>query len=145
MGLVLALFALAWIRIATLLFALFFGAATPPLAELFEALFLTRTGAAFLAVGTAAGALLAFAAFAVSAISVPMIVDRRVDVLTAVAASLAAVRASFPAMMLWAWLIAALVAAGVATLLAGIVVAFPLIGHATWHCYRGVAEDPAAG
>lgn len=138
MGLVLLLFALLWVRIATLLFALFFGSATPPLETLFESLFLSVQGAAFLAVGTATGAVLAFAAYAISAVSVPLIVDREVDAMTATIASLAAVRDNLVPMVLWAWLIAVFTAVGIATLFLGLILFFPLIGHATWHCYRDV-------
>lgn len=136
MGLALALFALLWIRIATLLFALFFGSSTPPLEELFVSLFLTLQGSVFLAVGTAVGALLAFGAYAVSAVSIPLIVDRGADTMTAIIASLGTVRRNLLPMLLWGWLIALFTAFGVATLFVGLVVAFPLIGHATWHCYR---------
>ena len=138
MGLVLLLFALLWIRIATLLFALFFGFSTPPLDGLFESLFLSMQGAAFLAVGTATGAVLAFAAYAISAVSIPLIVDREVDAMTATIASLASVRDNFVPMMLWAWLIAIFTAVGIATLFLGLILFFPLIGHASWHCYRDV-------
>ena len=138
MSLVLLLFALAWIRIATLLFALFFGASTPPLASLFESLFLSMQGAVFLAVGTAVGAVLAFAAYAISAVSIPLIVDRDVDAMTATIASLASVRDNFVPMMLWGWLIAVFTAVGIATLFLGLVLFFPLLGHASWHCYRDV-------
>lgn len=62
MGLVLVLFAMLWIRIATLMFALFFGSDMPPLLDLFSSLFLTVNGVVFLTVGTATGAVLAFAA-----------------------------------------------------------------------------------
>ncbi len=147
MGMVLLLFALLWIRIATLLFALFFGSSTPPLDDLFESLFLSVQGAAFLAVGTATGAVLAFAAYAISAVSIPLIMDREVDAMTATLASLASVRDHFVPMMLWAWLIAICTAIGIATLFLGLILFFPLLGHATWHCYRdvlGVADGEPA-
>lgn len=138
MGLMLVLFALLWIRIATLLFALFFGSETPPLAELFGSLFLTVQGVTFLTVGTAMGGVLAFAAYSISVVSIPMIVDREVDVMTATIASLTAVRTNFAAMLLWGWIVALLAALGIAALYFGMIVIFPLLGHATWHCYRDV-------
>ncbi|MEX2454910.1 MAG: DUF2189 domain-containing protein, partial [Rhodospirillaceae bacterium] len=122
--------------IATLLFALFFGAGMPPLGELFGSLFLTIQGVVFLSVGTALGAILAFAAYSISAVSIPMILDREADVMTATIASLTAIRSNFVPMLLWGWVIAMLTAVGIATLFAGLVVIFPLLGHATWHCYR---------
>lgn len=143
-GLVLVLFALLWIRIATLMFALFFGSSTPPLAEIFSSLFFTLQGGVFLAAGTAVGAVLSFGAYAISAVSIPFILDRDVGTLTAVIASLSAVRDNFAPMLLWGWLIALFTAAGMATLLVGLVVVFPLIGHATWHCYRDVIRTSVA-
>ena len=142
MGMVLLLLALVWMRIATLLFALFFGSATPPLATLFESLFLSMQGVTFLAVGTAFGAVLAFAAYAISVVSIPLLVDREVDAMTATIASLVSVRDNFVPMMLWAWLIAIFTAVGIATLLLGLILFFPLLGHASWHCYHDVLGSP---
>jgi acyl-CoA synthetase (AMP-forming)/AMP-acid ligase II len=45
-------------------------------------------------------------------------------------------------MALWATLIAVMIAAGFATMLVGLIVAFPLIGHATWHAYQGIYGAP---
>jgi uncharacterized membrane protein len=47
-------------------------------------------------------------------------------------------------MLLWAWLIAVMIAVALATLLIGLVVVFPLIGHATWHAYRTVVAGEAS-
>lgn len=76
---VLLLLALVWMRIATLFFALCFGSATPPLAILFESLFLSMQGVTFLAVGTAIGTVPAFVAYAISVVSVPPLVNREAD------------------------------------------------------------------
>ena len=141
MGLMLMLFALLWVRIATLMFALFFGSSMPPLLDIFGSLFLTVQGVVFLTVGTATGALLAFAAYSISVVSIPMIVDRNVDVMTATIASLIAIRDNFLPMVLWGWLVAMMTAVAIALGFAGLIVIFPLIGHASWHCYRG---DPKA-
>lgn len=141
MGLMLMLFALLWIRIATLMFALFFGSSMPPLVDIFGSLFLTMQGVIFLSVGTATGALLALAAYSISVVSIPMIVDRNVDVMTATIASLIAMRDNFVPMLLWGWLVAMLTAIAIGLGFIGLIVIFPLIGHATWHCYRDVLGD----
>ena len=86
--------------------------------------------------GTAVGAIFASVAFGISAIAVPMLLDRKVDVITTVSASVRAVNLNRPAMILWAVLIAGLIAMGFAALFAGLAIAFPLIGYATWHAYR---------
>jgi uncharacterized membrane protein len=141
-GLLLMLFMLVWARIATLLFALFFGTMDyPPLEEWVSVLIFSAEGLAFLLVGTATGGLLAVVAFAVSAVSVPLLMVRDVDAVTAVLTSIRAVKANPLPMLLWAWLIALLTAFGIATLYLGLIVTFPLVGHATWHAFRAVIQD----
>ncbi|MGC2600152.1 MAG: hypothetical protein WA384_02225, partial [Rhodomicrobium sp.] len=83
---------------------------------------------------------LAAITYAVSVISVPMILDRKIDAISAAAASVRAVRLNLPAMALWAALIAGLSALGLVTLFVGLAIAFPLIGHATWHAYRDLTH-----
>jgi len=61
---------------------------------------------------------------------------RDVDVITAIRTSIKAVTVNPPAMLLWAALIAASVAVGIVTFCIGLVVVFPLVGHATWHAFR---------
>ncbi|MFN0043584.1 MAG: DUF2189 domain-containing protein [Alphaproteobacteria bacterium] len=138
MGVVLMLFLLLWIRIATLLFALFFSRDTPSLARLVEQIFLSANGLPFLALGTAFGAALAAAVFAISAISVPMLLDRPVNIFTAIATSITAVRHNLRAMAVWAALIALFTAVGLVTFYIGLVVMLPLIAHASWHAYRDI-------
>ncbi len=134
---VLLVFYLVWIRVAVLLVALFLGTAgLPPARELLPLLLLTPHGLALLVVGTAVGAVFAAAVFAATAISLPMLMERRIDAFTAMALSARAVLISPQAMALWAALIAGFIVLGIATLGVGLVLAFPLIGHATWHAYR---------
>ena len=67
-----------------------------------------------------------------------MLLVHRTDAVTAARASVAAIVKNPKPMTLWATLIAALMAGGFATLLVGLVVVFPLIGHATWHAYEDI-------
>mgnify|MGYP000861756294 CR=1 FL=1 len=128
-----------WVRIAFLLLMLFLGTnALPPARDFVQTLLFTPHGLGLLITGTAVGALLAAAVFAISAISIPMLVDRDVDAFTAMGASIEAVVKNPRPMLLWAALIAGFMALGLATLGAGLVFAFPLIGHATWHAYTDV-------
>ena len=140
MGLLLMLINLAWVRIATLLFALFFSEAPPSLERLVQFLLFSPASLAFLIVGTAIGAGLAALTFTLSAISIPMLLDRDVGLFTAVATSVVAVRANLAPMLLWAALVVIFTVLGLATLTLGLVVAMPLIGHATWHAYRDMVE-----
>lgn len=138
-GVMLALIYLAWIRIATLLFAIFFGVqAIPPFEQFFPALILEPRGLALLVTGTVIGGILALVTYAATVVSIPMLLDRDVDAVTAVLTSIQAVRANPAPMLLWAWLILVLTAFGIASLFIGLIVTFPLVGHATWHAYRDV-------
>ncbi|MEM1138779.1 MAG: DUF2189 domain-containing protein [Pseudomonadota bacterium] len=135
---------LVWLRIAMLLYALFAHGQYQPLGD-FTTFALTQpAGIAMLVVGTAIGAVIALAIFSISALSFPMMMHRDVDAFTAIATSIKSVTAHWQTMLLWAWLIAVIVAAGIATAFIGLALAFPLLGHATWHAYRDmVPEVPA--
>jgi uncharacterized membrane protein len=136
MGFVLGFFFLAWMRIAQLLFAFFFSDAPPTLEGFLSAVVFSRANIGFLAIGTAIGAALAALVFAISAVSVPMLLDRGTNVPTAIATSFAAVRVNPRAMLVWAGIIVLFVGAGMLTAFIGLIVALPLLAHATWHAYR---------
>ncbi len=138
MGVVLMLVFLVWALLAAILFALFYGHNPPPLDRFAEEILFSMRGAAFLAVGTAVGAIIATGIFFISAFSFPMLIDRPVDVFTAMAVSIRAVRANWRVMFGWAALIVVLTAVGVLTLFLGLAVVMPLLGYATWHAYRDV-------
>ncbi len=87
------------------------------------------------------GGILAAAVFCLSVVTVPMIVDRHVDAGTAMRMSLRVALRDLPAMLVWAVLIVALVAVGFSTSLLGMIVIFPLLGHAAWYAYRDLVEQ----
>jgi len=142
MGFILLFIFSAWLRIAFLLFAVFFGSEVLPPAERFipELLF-TPHGLGLLIFGTAFGAALALLAYTVSVVSVPLLMEHRVDVFTAISVSIRAVLKNPNPMLLWAILIAAIMACGIATGFLGLIVAFPLVGHSTWHAYRELVHS----
>ena len=82
------------------------------------------------------GALFAALVFSLSVVALPMMQDRRLDIVTAMLTSLKAVRKNPHAMLVWAALIVGLAAIGFATFLLGLVIIFPVLGFATWHAYR---------
>lgn len=143
MGALLLVAYLAWVRIAFLLVMLFIGIGEdlPPLSAFFTELFFTWDGIGLLATGTAIGGIIAFVIFAVSAVSIPMLMDRDIDAITAMITSVAAVRANLGPMLLWGWLILLLIACGVATGFLGLILTFPLVGMATWHAYKSLIGE----
>ncbi len=142
MGALLLVIHLFWVRIAGLIFMLFFGINfAPSLVELPFAMLQSPQLFPFLVVGTGFGFALAAVTFAVSAVSFPMLVDREdVSFLEAVTVSIQAVMENWRAMALWAGLIVVFTGLALAPLFLGLVVALPLIGHATWHAYKDLVE-----
>lgn len=138
MGLILMLLHLAWVRIATLLFALFFHDANPPLDRLVDALLFSPVSLPFLVVGTLIGGVLATIAFAIGVVSIPMLLDRDVSVFTAIQTSWRVVSDNPGPMALWAALIVVFTTFGIVTLYVGLAIAVPLISYASWHAYRDV-------
>ncbi|MEM8986885.1 MAG: DUF2189 domain-containing protein [Pseudomonadota bacterium] len=134
---------LFWARVAMLLYALFVSGAYMPLSDFTAFALTTPAGLSLLAVGTVIGGAIALAIFSVSALSIPMLMDRQTDAFTAIATSIRAVKEKPGPMLLWAWIIAVLIAAGFATLFVGLAVVFPLIGHATWRAYKDIIEPTA--
>ena len=121
-----------WLMIAHAIFAIFQAdSGTDSLAFL-----LTSTGLAMLAFGSAVGALLALGFYAVTVVSLPMLVDRDVEFMTAIIASLASVRDNGAVLLGWAVLIAAALFLAMLPAFLGLLVVLPVLGHATWHLYR---------
>jgi uncharacterized membrane protein len=141
-ALVLAVILLVWARASLVVFALFFTTDMPDLHG-FLGQVLSFKNAEFLLAYFCVGGFFAVLVFAISVVSVPMMLDRNTDGVVAALTSLRAFAANVPVMIAWGLLIVLLTAAGFATWFAGLVVAIPVIGHATWHAYRDLVA-PAA-
>ncbi|MDX3808462.1 DUF2189 domain-containing protein [Bosea thiooxidans] len=138
-GAILCLLMLVWMRAAVIIYALFFGLRPfPGLHDVATMLLTTPTGWAMLLVGTAAGGLFAAFSFAISSFSVPMLLDERVDAFTAMGTSISLVWNNLPVMLAWGAIVLGLFLVAVTTGLLGLIIVFPLLGHATWHSYRAI-------
>jgi uncharacterized membrane protein len=126
-----------WLGAAQAIFAMTLGSLPPmgPL-EFFGTVLGTTSGLTMLAVGVTVGAVFAGVAFALSVMSLPLLIDRKVGVGTALATSIRAVRANPKAMAQWAALVVAGLILGALPLFLGLIVVLPVLGHATWHLYR---------
>ena len=91
---------------------------------------------AFLLWSNGFGFLLALIALTISIVAFPMILDRDCGAASAVATSVRATVANPVPVAIWGLMVAALLAVGMATLMVGLVVIVPVLGHATWHFYR---------
>ena len=138
-GMAFACFFLLWIWLAQLVFDHSF----PPATEMdpqrvLNAILFTVDGLTFLTLLLVLGAVMATLAFAAGAFAIPMLLDRKVDIIEAMATSITAVILNLPAMIVWAAILVVLTAAGMALFYVGLVVTLPLAGYATWHAYRAV-------
>lgn len=140
-GLELVIVAIFWERLSAILFALLYAGAVPNLEAFYREVFLSGNYWQLAVVYVAIGGVLAIAVFVLSAISIPMLLDRDVDIYTAMATSLVAVGRNIPAMAVWAILIVVLTAIGFATFMLAMIPIFPVLGHATWHAYRDLTQS----
>jgi uncharacterized membrane protein len=138
-SLVLIVVFLVWARASLVTFALFYTSEMPTL-EGFLRQVLSLQNAEFLVVYFGVGLIFATLVFALSVVSIPLMLDRNLDSVTSMIASFLALVRNVPAMIVWAALIVLLTAAGFAILYAGLIFTVPILGHATWHAYRELVE-----
>jgi uncharacterized membrane protein len=134
-GFVLLILELLWGRATLVIFALTFDG-MPDLRSSFAAL-LDPANIGFTLGWLAVGAVFAGLIYAVSVVSMPMILDRPVDAITAGITSMRLVLTHTRVMLLWGALITALVVVAMLPGFAGLLVIGPVLGHASWHAYRG--------
>ena len=133
-ALVLLVIFLVWSRAAVIVTAVMFPTdGNPTTAELVS----------FLAFGSGVGAIFAAVTFSASAFSLPMIMHRDVDSVTAIVTSVNAVLRNKGAMFVWLVLIILALAIGVVTAFVGLIVMIPVIGYATWHAYEETIDASA--
>lgn len=97
----------------------------------------------FFAIGSGVGSFFLALTFMLSAFSLPMFMDKKVDVITAVLTSISAVLHNKKALLVWAVLIFIALLVSLMTFLVGFVVVLPMLGHATWHAYKSTIDASA--
>ncbi|MFT4173770.1 MAG: DUF2189 domain-containing protein [Rhodocyclaceae bacterium] len=141
-ALVLTIIFLVWARASLIMFALFYTSGMPNLTGFINQV-LSLDNLDFLMVYFGVGMIFALLVFAVSVVSIPMMLDRNQDAITAMLASIAALTRNPGACLLWALIIALATSVGFITFHLGLIPLIPLIGHATWHAYMDLIEAPA--
>jgi len=142
MAAVIVVFFLFWNFLAHMIFALFLGTATLTNISSSLAVFASVQGLTMLAVGSSVGAVFATLLFSLTVVSLPMLLEREVDFVTAMLTSVGVVTESPVVMLGWGALIAVLLFFGMATGFLGLFVVLPILGHATWHLYRRAITWP---
>jgi uncharacterized membrane protein len=87
------------------------------------------------------GGALAFLLFSMTVVSLPLLLEKEVDFVTAILLSLKTVAANFGVMVIWAGIIAVLTVAALVPAFLGLLIVLPVLGHATWHLYRRSLYD----
>ena len=138
-GFVLLVLEMLWGRVTLVLFAVSFDG-MPDFKGSLIAL-LSPDNLPFIAAWAAVGALFAGLIFSLSVVSIPMILHRQTDAITAALTSLRLVLTQTSVMVAWGLLITLLVGLALLPWFAGLLVAGPVIGHASWHAYREAVMD----
>jgi uncharacterized membrane protein len=134
---------IVWARVSVVLFALF---ATHDYVDV-SGMLMKITSASnlpFLMVWSGVGFVFASLVFAISVVSMPMMLDRDADTIEAIAASAIALWHNPAAMLTWALLITLLIGASLVFFLPALAITAPLVGHTTWKVYKAVVP-PAPG
>lgn len=140
MGVVILFLALSWLVLARVTFALILsGDAMTNIFTTREAIF-TLEGIVMLAIVTVLGAAFALLVFAITVVSMPLLLDREIDIVTATITSVQAVIENVRPMMMWAAIVVAMLVVAMLPAFLGLLIALPVLGHGTWHLYRAVVE-----
>ncbi len=133
-----------WTLVAYLIFVLTLGPEPPDaLGAFLSDIFTTAAGWTMLVIGCAVGFVFAAVTLAMTIVSIPLLIDRHVGVPVAVATSLEVCRKNPAAAAIWGLIVAVALVVATIPLFLGLIVVFPILGHATWHLYRR-AVTPAA-
>ena len=148
--LVLMVLELLWGRASLVVFAVFFNTGMPSTAGVVEAIF-NPENIEFVAVYLFVGGIFATLVYAISVVSIPMILDRDTDAISAGITSMRVFLGELAVMLLWGLVLSVMVVTSFLLPWAlGLIVVGPWLGHASWHAYRGTGEwdrpaDPASG
>ena len=133
-----------WIYQARLLLALFLQwQSFSSLDNFIDVITTTQNGILFISIGTLVGAVLATVLFSLTVISMPLLLDKEIDFISAMIISVKAVHTNPFVMLSWGAAIAILVFFALAPAFVGIIFVLPILGHVTWHLYQRVIDDSA--
>jgi len=137
LGFYLVMLLLIWLMVAQSLYTQTLGPEAPTSFTAFAAdVFTTGAGWAMIVIGTLIGFLFALVALAISVVSFPLLLDKKVGLPVAVVTSVRVLRHNPGVILAWGFIVAAMLVIGAIPMLLGLIVVMPVLGHATWHLYR---------
>lgn len=134
---ILTFFLIVWVRVSVVLFALFATHNYPDLTDMIRKI-VSMDNIAFMVVWTAVGFVFASLVFAISVVSMPMMLDRGSDTMEAIATSAVTLWKNPGAMLFWALSMTVLIGVGLVVFLPLLAVTAPLVGHTTWRVYKSL-------
>lgn len=141
MAMVILLMFMFWVFVAHTIFALFLGTASlTNVTSSFEVLE-QGPGIAMLITGSLIGAGFAVTLFAFTVVGLPLLLDKEVDFISAIIASVQSVILNAGVLAVWALMIAGLLFLAILPAFLGLFIVLPVLGHASWHLYRRVMPD----
>ena len=135
-GAIILIYFLFWTFLAHVVFALFMGPAALINVSSSMETFLTTRGLLMMITELLIGAVFAYFLFCITAVSLPLLLDREVDFVSAMVLSVKTVRKNPVSMTVWAAVIALGLLLAMIPMFLGLFVVLPVLGHATWHLYR---------
>ena len=130
-----------WARVSVVIFALFSTRDFPTMQGMIFQIF-SLTNVPFVIAWFGVGFVFASIAFAISVVSVPLMLDRKTDTMIALFTSVRALWQNMVPLYLWAALIVALIGASMVLFFIPLLLTAPLVGHATWRAYRDLVAEP---
>ena len=138
-GMVFTAIFLAWLTAAQGIYTYYFGEAVPESFTAFASqIFTTASGWSLIIIGSGVGLLFSVLVLTIAVVSIPMLLDRHVDWMTAIMTSIKAVAANPKTMAIWGLIVAGSLIIGALPAFVGLAVVMPILGHSTWHLYRKV-------
>lgn len=144
MAVVIIMIFLFWVFIAHMIFALFLG--LMPMQNIlsdWQQTIFSFNGIKMLAVGTLVGAATAYVLFSLTVVSLPLLLDKELDFITAMIVSWQFVAANRGVMIVWGIVISVMLFVAMIPAFLGLFIVLPVLGHATWHLYRRALVHPA--
>lgn len=135
---------LVWVFIAHMIFALFLG--LMPMQEIlsnWQVTILSMNGVKMLGFGSLIGLIFAYVLFSLTAVSIPLLLDKEIDFITAMILSWRVVAENRVVMLAWGAMISVMLFVAMIPAFLGLFLALPVLGHATWHMYRRALTHPA--
>ena len=131
---------LFWFFLGHMIFALFMGLSTMTNVSTSLEIYMTSNGLTMLALGSVVGAVFATVLYMITVLSIPMLLDRELDFVTAMIASYSYVSVNPVVMLGWGVVIAVITFVSMIPCFLGLLITLPWLGHASWHLYRQITQ-----